>query len=62
MSEHKISPKIFKDKIPGWEQGRYTTKSGGGVLEKMANLMSSSLRFRLRITWLYLPVSQGQTC
>jgi ubiquinone/menaquinone biosynthesis C-methylase UbiE len=48
MSTKHVTPKEFwEDKIIGWEKGRYIEQTDGGLLERMANRSSSSLRFRL---------------
>lgn len=42
-------PKAFwEDKILAWEQGRYSPGQGGGILERLADRASDSLRFRLK--------------
>jgi SAM-dependent methyltransferase len=44
-----IDPKAFwEDKLVGWEEGRYTLKPGRGLLERIADRASDSLRFRLQ--------------
>jgi SAM-dependent methyltransferase len=44
-------PKAFwEDKIQTWEEGRYEPrKSKGGILEKIADNASSSLRYRIQV-------------
>lgn len=61
--ERKIDPKEFwEDKIVGWETGRYDKSSTAGMLEKLADRASNSLRFRLSVTYdLLLPYIQGKT-
>ncbi len=46
----EINPKEFwEQKILGWEKGRYETATQTTIMEKLADRLSSSLRFRLQI-------------
>jgi SAM-dependent methyltransferase len=46
-----VDPKKFwEEKIVGWEEGRYEPrKSKGGILEKIADNASRSLRYRIQV-------------
>lgn len=40
---------FWEEKILGWEAGRYAGGASGGVLEKLADRASDSLRYRIRL-------------
>lgn len=51
FNEHVLDTKEFwNQKIRQWEIGRYQNSNFGGLLEKIANYSSSSLRQRLRLS------------
>jgi 2-polyprenyl-3-methyl-5-hydroxy-6-metoxy-1,4-benzoquinol methylase len=50
-SEMSVDPKAFwEEKILTWEKGRYErTQAGGGILERIADASSRSLRYRIKV-------------